>query len=167
MISQAENELESYRYAKRKLATNQKIDSWHTDPGLSKLEAQEGLVIQRLQNLQKDLPKLQVLKDLVSDGLVAVGKKVTLLLTSTIIPEPEELSVILVEKRPETHFSTEAEEDSLQISIDNLPEETDDDFLEISINSPLGAAILGKKVNGQASYRVEKNQFFAKILAIL
>ena len=128
-IEKLENQLKEIEFKKGELATHlQKGDDWHENPVLSQLEMEEEMTRINLRKLKEEFNRI-IVTDSSEDGIVQVGKNVTVLLIDEDGDE-EKLELLLVASMPTANTN------------------------EISKDSPLGTAILGKKLNDTVSYIV-------------
>lgn len=132
-IEETEAELSALRKRKEELATHlQKGDDWHENPVLSQIEMQQQLVLDRLNKLQEKKATFYIV-DNQEDGVVRIGNTITLLLNDEDDQddEAEEFCVLLVVTEPKRKT---------------------DGIVEISKDTALGRAIIGKKVNDTVTY---------------
>ena len=108
------------------------------------LAIEEQMALQQLHELKKGLSKIQIRDTSTNKGVVDIGSVVTI------------------------KFDDDDDDDaSTYRLVATLPSsDIIDDIIEISINCPMGAAILNHLVGDEVSYKVDNNVFVVKILKI-
>lgn len=138
-IEKLEEELSKVRMYKGQTAIFQG-DNWHDNPELYQTEANERSLMQTIARMKDDISRIQIIERNLKSNKVDIGDVVRLL-TIFAPDDVEEMIVKLVGANPD--FNSE--------------------IRELSINSPLGAAIYGKEVDEELSYSVNGNVFQVKI----
>ena len=134
-IVKLEEELANVRMYKGKTAIFQG-DNWHDNPELYQTEAQERSLIQQIRDMKDNIRNIEIVEKNENSDTIDVGD---IVLIETIFDEDdiEEMTLKLVGGYGDLNCE--------------IP--------EISINSPLGKSIYGKKVLEQTSYQVNGNIF--------
>lgn len=140
-IQNLEEHLKHLESKKGELATHlQKGDDWHENPVLNQLEMEEEMTHRSLRKLKEEFNSVMITTSS-EDGIVQVGKNITILLVDEDGDE-EEYRLLLVAAMPTPNTN------------------------EVSKNSPLGSAILNKKLNDVVPYNVNGYKMTARILEI-
>lgn len=134
-IVKLEEELANVRMYKGKTAIFQG-DNWHDNPELYQTEAQERSLMQQIRDMKDNIRNIEIVEKNENSDTIDVGD---IVLIETIFDEDdiEEMTLKLVGGYGDLNCE--------------IP--------EISINSPLGKSIYGKKVLEQTSYQVNGNIF--------
>lgn len=134
-IVKLEEELANVRMYKGKTAIFQG-DNWHDNPELYQTEAQERSLMQQIRDMKDNIRNIEIVEKNENSDIIDVGD---IVLIETIFDEDdiEEMTLKLVGGYGDLNCE--------------IP--------EISINSPLGKSIYGKKVLEQTSYQVNGNIF--------
>jgi transcription elongation GreA/GreB family factor len=134
-IENLEKELAEARMYKGKTAIFQG-DNWHDNPELYQTEARERSLMQQIRDMRDKIENIEIIERNLNSDTIDVGDVV---LIETIFDEDdiEEMTLKLV-----------GGDGDLKCEIP-----------EISINSPLGKSIYGKKVLDKTSYKVNENVF--------
>lgn len=140
-IQQVETELANVRMYKGKEAIHQG-DNWHDNPTLYQTELTEMSLMRTLAEMREQLKNIEIVEKLQASEVVDVGDVVTL--EMIFAPDDKEQST----------FKLVGSDGDLRAEIP-----------EVSINSPMGSAILGKRVGDRATYQVNNNTINVDILS--
>ena len=139
--SKKEELLELGRY-KSQAAANEG-DAWHDKFGFEQTEIKERGLIRQINDLQERINTAEIIQDEIvkSSDIVGVGSHVTVSLKFSY-EEEEELSFFLT-----GNFGDASSE-------------------YVSINSPIGECIVGKRAGYEGKYIVNGNEIFVKIKSV-
>ena len=140
-IEEAEQKLREIQLYKGEVAIHQG-DNWHDNPALYETEMNERMAIKRLEDLKNGLNNIQIIE-------------------SSSIPDEKDTVSINSLVTLSIDFDGEIEEHTSRL-VASVSKGLD----ELSINSPLGSAILGKHLNDCVEYKVNSNSVSAKIIKI-
>lgn len=146
-IAAAEKELSDLLKLKGEAASHHMRGAdWQETPIPEQIAMQESLARRKLEELKKVKATMKV-ADTMESGVVHVGSIVTILLQEEDEDEPEEFELLLVATAPKAHRA--------------------DGPVEVSKNTELGRAILGKKAQDIVRYKGNDNNVLtAKILTV-
>lgn len=117
-------------------------DNWHDNPTLYETERQERALMQEIAEMKEKLNKIEIVENIGDETLVDIDDIV----------------------KVEIIFSEEDKEEVVYKLIGSTPDfQTNNQFQEISINSPIGNAIYHKKIGDIANYNVNDRIFTIKI----
>ena len=134
-IKSVEDELSEIRMYKGKTAIYQG-DNWHDNPELYQTEAKERSLMQQLRIMNEKLENIEIVEKNLNSDIIDIGDIVDI----------------------EMIFAEDDKEDMI-IKLVGGDADMKASIQEISINSPLGGAIYGKKALNMASYKVNENTF--------
>ena len=146
-IADAEKELSDLLKLKGEAASHHMRGAdWQETPIPEQIAMQESLARTKLEELKKVRATMKVAKTVPND-VIHIGSTVTILLQEEDEEEPEEFELLLVATAPKAHKA--------------------DGPVEVSKNTELGRAILGKKAHDIIRYKGNDNNILvAKILTI-
>ncbi len=133
-LMQKQEELANTRIYKGTKAIYQG-DNWHDNPELYQTESEERSLMAQIDDLRKQIENVTVIEDKLDSDSLDIDNYV----------------VLDVEYAPD-----DIEEDCIFKLIGSSPNRMSE-IQEISVNSPMGNAIYGKKVGDEISYKVENN----------
>lgn len=142
-IHQVEKELAEVRMYKGKEAIYQG-DNWHDNPTLYQTELNEMTLMRTLTEMREQLNNVEFIEKIQDSEIVNVGDIVTL----EMIFAPND--------KEQNTFKLVGSSGDLRAEIP-----------EVSINSPMGNAIFGKKIGDRATYKVNNNTINVDILSKL
>lgn len=139
-IAEKEKELADLRMYKGTDAIFQG-DNWHDNPILYQAELKERTLMVEISEMKQKLQNVEIVENLGDESLIDIGDIVR-------------VDIIFAEDdREEEIFKLIATTPSIDAEIE-----------EVSINSPIGAAVYHKKVGDFATYNVRDNTFKIEIL---
>lgn len=140
VIAEKEKELADLRMYKGTDAIFQG-DNWHDNPILYQAELKERTLMVEISEMKQKLQNVEIVENLGDESLIDIGDIVR-------------VDIIFAEDdREEEIFKLIATTPSIDAEIE-----------EVSINSPIGAAVYHKKVGDFATYNVRDNTFKIEIL---
>lgn len=116
-------------------------DNWHDNPTLYQTESKERALMLEITEMKLKLQNAEIVENLGDESLIDIGDIVKV---DIIFDEDD---------REEETFKLIATTPSLDAEVE-----------EVSINSPIGAAVYHKKVGDFATYKVRDNTFKLEIL---
>lgn len=116
-------------------------DNWHDNPTLYQTEAQERALMVEISEMKQKLQNVEIVENLGNESLIDIGDIV----------------------RVDIIFAEDDREEEIFKLIATTPS-FDAEIKEVSINSPIGAAVYHKKVGDFATYKVRDNTFKIEIL---
>jgi transcription elongation factor, greA/greB, C-term len=116
-------------------------DNWHDNPTLYQTEAQERSLMIEISEMKHKLQNIEIVESMNNESLIDIGDIVRV---DIIFDEDD---------REEETFKLIATTPSFNAKVK-----------EVSINSPIGAAVYHKKVGDFATYKVKDNTFKLEIL---
>lgn len=116
-------------------------DNWHDNPTLYQTESKERALMLEITEMKLKLQNAEIVENLADESLIDIGDIVKV---DIIFDEDD---------REEETFKLIATTPSLDAEVE-----------EVSINSPIGAAVYHKKVGDFATYKVRDNTFKLEIL---
>ena len=131
-IEKLEEELDDIRMYKGKDAIFQG-DNWHDNPTLYEAENKERSLMKQIREMKAKSQNIKIIERKNKSGVIDIGSIVTI----------------------EIIYS---EDDVEELTFKLIGGETENEN-EVSINSPLGKNIYGKKENEQVTYKVNHNSF--------
>lgn len=141
-LEEKKEELRKLGIYKASAAANEG-DAWHDNFAFEQTEIQERALIHTINELQNEINNAEIIDDdSESNDKVQIDSKVTVSLRGYLDEEEETFSFIL-----KGEFGTTGDG-------------------EVSINSPIGECIFGKKVGYEGMYTVNGNDFSVKILNV-
>lgn len=119
-------------------------DTWHDNFAFEQTEIKERGLIRQINELQENINTAEIIQDenIKSSDIVGVGSYVTVSLKFSQEEAEEELSFFLT-----GNFGDASSE-------------------YVSINSPIGECIIGKRVGYEGKYTVNGNEIFVKIKSV-
>ncbi len=134
-IEKLEKELAEVRMYKGKTAIFQG-DNWHDNPELYQIEAQERSLMQQIRDMKDNIVNIEIVFKNENSDIIDVG------------------DIVVIEA-----FSFEDDREEMILKLVGGEGDLKCEIPEISINSPLGKAIYGKKVLDKTFYTVNENIF--------
>ena len=141
-IEKLENELADLRMYKGKTAIFQR-DTWHDNPHLYQVEAQENSLIKRIKDMKDTLNNIDIISKNSNSNKVDIGDIIEL----------------------ETMYEDEVE--LMRVKLVGGAANITAEITETSINSPLGDALYQREVNDIIHYTINDSTFESVIKRII
>lgn len=135
-----EGKIKKARYEKGSGALEQKGDTWHDNFTFENAKNTEMMLTKRYFDLKNELSRIKIIKQTAEKDIVGVGSSFTLL------------------------FADDVEKKEVDLKLVSSTKNLDDN--NVTLNSPMGKSIYGKKIGDIIEYKINNKIIKASIIKI-